>query len=101
MPVNSPVKLARGAFATSSATLYTTPASTTAIVTSIAIANTSASTQTYTLVLDSVELFKDISILANVTHIVDLKQVLSATQLITGLASAVTVTYHISGVESV
>ena len=101
MPVNSPVKLARAAFATSSATLYTTPASTTTIVTSIVICNSAASAGTYTLVLDSVDLAKDVAIAANTSQILDVKQVLNATQLITGLASAVTISYHISGVESV
>jgi hypothetical protein len=36
---------------------------------------------------------------ANTTAYIDLKQVLSATQTITGFASATTVNFHISGVE--
>ncbi len=101
MAVNTPKALARGAFATSSATLYTVPASTTAIITSVVITNSAASSATFTLLLDSVDLFKTVSIAANSTVVMDMKQVLTTTKLITGSASAVTVNYHISGVESV
>jgi hypothetical protein len=91
--------LARGSFATSSATLYTVPAATTAVITNIAIANTSASAQTFTLLLDGVDLFTTVAIAANSTIVVDLKQVLATTKLIAGFASAVTVDFHISGME--
>lgn len=101
MPVNTPKALARGAFATSSATLYTVPALTTAIVTNIVITNSAASAGTFRLVFDGVSLFQDTSIAANSSVVIDLKQVLTTTKLITGLASAVTINYHISGVESV
>lgn len=101
MAVNTPKSLARGAFATSSATLYTVPASTTAIITSVAIANTSSSTQTFTLALDAIQIFGTVNLLANTTQIIDMKQVLTTTKLITGFASATSVTYHINGVESV
>jgi hypothetical protein len=101
MPVNTPKALARGAFATSSATLYTVPALTTAIITNIVVTNSAASSATFTLVLDGVDLFKTTTIAANSSVVMDMKQVLTTTKLITGLASAVTVNYHISGVESV
>lgn len=101
MPVNTPKALARGAFATSSATIYTVPASTTAIITNIVITNSAATSATFTLVLDGVDLFKTTTIAANSSVVMDMKQVLTTTKLITGLASAVTVNYHISGVESV
>jgi len=39
------------------------------------------------------------AIAANSTVYIDLKQVLDATQVIAGLASATTVNFHISGVE--
>lgn len=96
---NTPKTLARAAAATSSATLYTTPASTTTIVTNIAVANTAASGATFDLSLNGVQLFNDVTIAANTTAFIDLKQVLNATQTITGLASATTVNFHISGVE--
>ena len=91
--------LARTAAATSSTTLYTVPASTTAIITNIAICNNAASAGTFTILLDDIELQKDTAIAANSTIYIDLKQVLATTKTIKGLASAVTVDFHISGVE--
>lgn len=91
--------LARGAFATSSATLYTVPSATTAVVTNIVITNTASSAGTFTLGLNGTSLATTVSVAANSITAIDLKQVLSATQTITGLASAVTINYHISGVE--
>ena len=91
--------LARGAFATGSATLYTVPSATTTVVSNIAVTNTSASAQTFTLALNAVALHTTTSIAANSTVYIDLKQVINATQTITGLASATSVNYHISGVE--
>jgi hypothetical protein len=96
---NTAKNLARAAAATSSATLYTVPASTTTIVTNIAVANTAASSATFDLSLNGVQLFNDVAVAANTTAFIDLKQVLSAAQTITGLASAITVNFHISGVE--
>jgi hypothetical protein len=91
--------LARTAAATSSTTLYTVPSSTTTVVSNIAVTNTSASAQTFTLALNSVALHTTTAIAANSTVYIDLKQVLDTTQTITGLASATTVNFHISGVE--
>ena len=93
--------LARTAAATSSTTLYTVPASTTAVVTNIAITNSAASAATFTITLDGVDLFKDAAIAANTTALIDLKQVLATTKIIAGLASAITVNFQISGVEIV
>ncbi len=91
--------LFRGAAATSSTTLYTVPASTTTVVTNIAVANGAATAATFTLLLDDIELQKDSAIAANSTVYIDLKQVLATTKTIKGLASAITVDFHISGVE--
>ena len=91
--------LYRGAAATSSATLYTVPASTTAVITNIAITNTAAAAATYTISLDGVVFASASSIAANDTIIIDVKQVLATTKIIAGLASAVTVNFHICGVE--
>jgi hypothetical protein len=98
MAVTSKV-LARTAAATSSTTLYTAPASTTAIITNIAVCNNASSAGTFTLLLNDIELQKDTAIAANSTIYIDLKQVLPTTQTIKGLASAVTIDFHISGVE--
>jgi hypothetical protein len=90
--------LGRGAFATSSATLYTVPSATTAVVTNIVITNT-AGAGTFTLGLNGTSLATTVAVGANSITTIDLKQVLSATQTITGLASATSINYHISGVE--
>jgi len=91
--------LARTAAATSSTTLYTVPADTTAVVTNIAVCNNASSAATFTILLDDIELQKDSALAANSTVYIDLKQVLATTKTIKGLASATTVDFHISGVE--
>jgi hypothetical protein len=91
--------LVRTAAATSSATLYTVPSSTTTVVTNIAVANTAASAGTFTILLDDVDLHTTAAIAANTTVYIDLKQVLETTKTIKGFASATTIDFHISGVE--
>jgi hypothetical protein len=91
--------LARAAAATSSATLYTVPASTTAVVTNIAVTNTAGSAGTFSLLLDDVSLHTTTAIAANTTVYIDLKQTLATTKTIKGFASATSINFHISGVE--
>jgi hypothetical protein len=91
--------LVRAAAATSSATLYTVPASTTTVITNIVVTNSAATAATFTITLDGVDLFKTCALAANSTAMFDLKQVLATTKIIAGFASAVTVSFHISGVE--
>lgn len=92
--------LARTTLTTSSATLYTVPSATTTIVTNIALGNITGSDATVDLLLDGVELLKAVTVAANSTSIIDLKQVLVATDTIAGLASANSaITVHVSGVE--
>jgi hypothetical protein len=91
--------LARTAAATSSATLYTVPASTTTVVTNIAVTNTAGSAGTFSLLLDGVALHTTTAIAANTTVYIDLKQVLATTKIIAGFASATSINFHISGVE--
>jgi hypothetical protein len=91
--------LFRGAASTSSTTLYTTPSATTTIVTNIVVDNTSASAQTFSINLNGTALLSSAAIDANASAFFDLKQAIAATQTITGLASATSVTFHISGVE--
>lgn len=91
--------LFRGAATTTSTTLYTVPSATTTIVTNIVVDNTSASAQTFTINLDGIALLSSAAIDANASAFFDLKQALAATKTITGLASATSVTFHISGVE--
>lgn len=92
--------LFRGAATTTlTTTLYTVPAATTTVVSNIAATNTSASSQTFTLSLNGVQICTAVSVAANSTTFIDLKQVINATQTIQGGASATSVNFHISGVE--
>lgn len=91
--------LARTAAATSSTTLYTVPSLTTTVVTSILVSNGAASAGTFTIAFNGVDAFKTVSIGANATTSIDIKQTLTAGQTISGLASATTINFHISGVE--
>jgi hypothetical protein len=103
---NTPKALFRGAATTTTTTvLYTVPASTTTVVSNICITNTAASAATFTLGMgtagSNTSLQTTTTIAANSTIYIDLKQVLVTTNTITGGASAVTVSFHISGVEIV
>lgn len=91
--------LARTAASTSSTTLYTVPSATTTIVTDIVVANTAASTATFTISLNDIVFANTVTVGANDSTIIQVKQPLSATQTIKGLASATTVNFHIGGVE--
>jgi hypothetical protein len=99
----SPKAFARGSFATSVADIYIVPTSfTTSIITNIVVANTTNTQQTFTILLDDVEVFNTTPIAGNSTVSIDLKQVLDAStslKKITGFATATTVKYHISGIE--
>jgi hypothetical protein len=97
--------LFRGAASTSSVTLYTVPTtSTVTVVTNVLVANTAGGTATFDLSIDDVQIANDVVVAANDTLSIDLKQVIPANatpKTITGLASATTVNFHISGVEIV
>lgn len=94
-----PKIIRRAAASTTSATLYTTPAATTTIITEITVVNTSGSGATFSISLDGVELFSTLSIAANTTTTYSMKQVLTATKIITGSASVTDVNFFIAGVE--
>jgi hypothetical protein len=98
MPVVSKV-LARTAAATATTTLYTTPSGSTAVVTNIVICNPTTAAVTASLLLNSIDLLGSVSVAANTSAFFDLKQVLNATQTISGSASSTSVDFHISGVE--
>lgn len=91
--------LFRGAASLGSTTLYTAPALTTTMVTSVVIANASASQQTYTLNLNGVAMAPTVTVPANDAVQLEPKQVIAAGQTITGLASSTSVTFHITGLE--
>ena len=95
--------LFRGAASTSSTTLYTVPnTSTTTVVTNILVANTAATSATFDMSIDGIQIANDVVVAAKDTLSLDMKQVIPANatpKTITGLASATTVNFHISGVE--
>ena len=96
----NPKLLFRGAATTNTATnLYTTPSLTTTVVTNIVVTNTASLDATYTLTLDGIALATTVTIGGNTSAFIDLRQVLVATDTISGGASAATVNFHISGVE--
>lgn len=96
---NTAKLLFRGAASTTSATLYTVPSATSTVVTNIVVTNTSTSAQTFTVNLSGTAIVSGAAIAANSVATFDIKQVMSATQTITGLASATSVNFHISGME--
>lgn len=92
--------LYRGAASTNTASvLYTVPSATTTVVTDIVVTNTAASSGTFTLALGGTNIASTVTVGALDSTVIQIKQVLTATQTITGGASAVTINFHISGVE--
>jgi hypothetical protein len=100
----TPQVLARTAASlTTTTVLYTVPASTSTIVSNIAVTNTAGSAGTFTLAMGpaagQVAIHTTTAIAANTTIYIDLKQTLLTTNTITGGASATSINFHISGVE--
>ena len=92
--------LFRGAATTSTGTtLYTVPSLTTTVVTNIIVTNTAVADGTFTLGLGGTNLATTVTVGAFDSTVLDMKQVLTATQTITGGASATSINFHISGVE--
>ena len=77
--------------------VYTVPASTQAVVTNAIISNPTASAITASLTIDNTSVLKQVSIAANQSTFVDMKQVMNATQKIIVLASVPQVDVQISG----
>lgn len=97
-------QLANGQLGSSTATLYTTPSSTTTIIKSIVLCNTDSSTRTINLYVNTGSdrriTPKDLSLGAGELFIIDEVITLEATHLIRGAASSATVVdYTISGVQ--
>ena len=92
--------LFRGAATTNTATvLYTVPSATTAVITNIVVTNTAGASGTFTLAFAGTNFATTVTVGAYDSTVIDIKQPLTATQTITGGASATTVNFHISGVE--
>ena len=93
--------LFRGAATTNTGTLFYTATGVTAVVTNIIVTNTANATGTFTLAMAGTNLATTVTVGAYDSTVIDLKQVLTNTQVITGGASATTINFHISGVEIV
>ena len=91
--------LFRGAAGTGSTTLYTVPSATTTLVNNIVVTNTTGNSATYSLSLAGTSLAASVTVPGNDAAVLDIKQVLAATNTITGFASASTINFHISGLE--
>ena len=83
----------------SATTVYTTPAATTTVVTSIVVANTASASGTFSISLAGTSMATTVTVGAFDSTVIDIKQVLSATQTIQVNASATTINFHIAGVE--
>ena len=81
--------------------VYTVAASTTAIVTNIAVANATANTGYVSITLDGISVAKQLSITPNTTTFFDVKQVLATTKKISVLSSLPQVDVMISGMTVV
>lgn len=94
-------RLCKGTLTTSNATLYSVPASTTTYVKAVNICNISGSSATVTLKFAGTEILYTQTIEAgNSLAVPFYDQILNATELIEGLASAGSaITYYISGRE--
>lgn len=91
----------RGSAATSSATLYTVPASTSSVLTDIVVSNTSSDQQYVTITVDGINLVPTVPVSANAVINFQFKTVLATTKIIAGYATSAGVKLHLSGVEIV
>ena len=98
MAVN-PTLFYRGAAATSSATLYTVPAATTAVLTDIVVSNTSSNQQYVTMTVDGVNILPTVPISANTVITIQPKTVVPTGDIVAGFATSTDVKFHVSGVE--
>jgi len=99
MAQDTSITLYRGAAATSSTTLYTSPTNIAVCITNIAITNTAATSSTATINLATVPLLSALSIAANTTTYITPDQIIYNTETITGSASTTAVRFHIAGYE--
>ena len=90
----------RGPAATSSATLYTVPSSSTSVLTDIVVSNTSADQQYVTITVDGINLVPAVPISANAVINFQFKTVIATTKIVAGFATSTDVKFHISGVET-
>jgi homoaconitase/3-isopropylmalate dehydratase large subunit len=99
MPTISKTFFRGAATTTVGTTLYTVPSATTSVVTNIVVTNTAGAVGSFTIGLGGTNLATTVTVGAYDSTVIDIKQPLSATQTITGGASATSINFHISGVE--
>jgi len=92
--------ISQGSFGEAPA-IYTVPASTTAIITNIAISNPTREALTASITLDNIGLLSQVTVASNSTTFVDLKQVLETTKKISILTTAAQADVSISGMTVV
>lgn len=91
--------LFRGAATTNTATVLYTSQVVTTVVTNVVVTNTAGTSGTFTLALGGTNLATTVTVGAYDSTVIDLKQVLTNGQTITGGASATSINFHIAGVE--
>lgn len=93
-------QLYKGTLGTSSATLYTVPASTTAIIKEIVLANKTATDATATITFDGVNIVPAKKVPANDALVVELHSIMPTATIIAGLAgTASAIDIYVSGIE--
>lgn len=94
-------RLCKGVLGATNATLYTTPEATTTIIKAVTLCNKTAAAVSATLKLAGTEVLATCGIVAYDTITIPfMDQIIEATELIEGLASAAdSITYYISGKE--
>lgn len=91
-----------GTLGTASATLYTVPASTTAIIKEIVLCNKTASAATATITFDGINIVNGKSIASNDTLVIELHSILATTKILAGLAGTdAAIDCFVSGIEVV
>lgn len=95
----TPTLFYRGAAATSSATLYTVPSSTTSVLTDIVVSNTSTDQQYVTITIDGVNIVPTVPVSAKQVVNLQFRTVIPTGDIIAGYASSADVKFHLSGVE--
>jgi hypothetical protein len=96
---SSPKLFYRGSAATSSATLYTVPSATTAVMTDIVVSNTSGNQQYVTILVDGINILPTVPVSPNTVINIQPKTVIAAGLIVAGFATSADVKFHISGVE--
>lgn len=97
MPTTAKALFRGAATTTLTTTLFTAAFKT--VVTDIVVTNTAGSAGTFTLSLDGVRIAENVTVAANDSTTIQIKQVIEEGDTITGGASATTINFHISGVE--